>query len=43
MGGIAVMNGQRMNAGDGATLEDETAPTAKTEIDETKILVFDLP
>lgn len=41
--GTVVMNGQHLNVGDGAAIEDETALTAKADVDGTEILVLDLP
>ena len=41
--GTVVMNGQHLNAGDGAALENEMALAAKAEVDGAEILVLDLP
>jgi quercetin 2,3-dioxygenase len=40
--GTVIMNGQHLDAGDGAALENEMTLTAKAEVDATEILVLDL-
>jgi redox-sensitive bicupin YhaK (pirin superfamily) len=41
--GTVAMNGQDLDAGDGAAVEDEPTLTVTAKVDGTEILMFDLP
>ncbi len=41
--GAAVLNGQNLDAGDGAAIEREAVLNVKAKVDATEILLFDLP